>query len=63
MASDGGLFTPTALPPLPAREVCEAEIVRTLAKTIAGHLLGDEIDPESLDAIVDDALDFPIPLR
>ena len=61
MAPDGGLFTPKMLPPLASAALRGLEF-RSVATTVAGHLLGDEIDLDALDGIVEDALDFPIPL-
>lgn len=64
MATDGGLVTPQTLHPLPPPEI---DAMRALgfpeiARLLAHHLLGDELRAEVLDEIVDDALDFPIPL-
>ncbi len=64
LAADGGLYTPRTLSPLTPEEVSalRGAAFQTVAKTLAGHLLGDEFDAETVDAIVEDALDFPIPL-
>ena len=64
LAADGGLYTPRTLSPLTTEEVSalRGAAFQTVAKTLAGHLLGDEFDAETVDAIVEEALDFPIPL-
>ncbi len=64
MAADGGLYTPRKLDPIPPSILASfsgADFV-AIAKTLARHLLGDEFDNETLDEIVESALDFPIPL-
>jgi len=64
LAPDGGLFTPDLLPPLApdVHSALRGEEFQSIATTIAHHLLGDEFDFETLDQVVRDALDFPIPL-
>jgi threonine synthase len=64
MAADGGLYTPEALPPLPraARSSLRGMEFRPVAELVAGHLLGDEFEPEVLSEIVAAALSFPVPL-
>jgi threonine synthase len=64
LAPDGGLYTPESLTPLaPAvRAALRGKDLQSVAMTIARHLLGDEFDSETLDQVVTDALDFPIPL-
>jgi len=64
MAPDGGLYTPRKLDPIPSSILASfrgAEF-RAISKTLARHLLGDEFDNRTLDEIVENALDFPIPL-
>ena len=63
-APDGGLYMPERLDPLPAASleaVRGADIVE-IASTVLGHLLKDEISAIDLKKLVQDALDFPIPL-
>ncbi len=64
MAADGGLYTPRELEPLPSPTLASLRggDFGAIAKTLARHLLGDEFDNETLDEIVENALDFPIPL-
>jgi len=64
LAPDGGLYMPTALPPLPE------EAFRSLpgmdwpqiASMLARHLLSAELDPVAATSITQRALDFPLPL-
>jgi len=64
MTADGGLFTPERLRPLSAPEIdaLRGRDFATIARSLAGHLLGDELSDGVLDEIVATALDFPIPL-
>jgi len=64
MASDGGLYTPRRLDPIPPSTLAafRGADFKAISKTLARHLLGDEFDGEVLDGIVESALDFPIPL-
>jgi len=64
LAPDGGLYTPELLTPLAPhiRTALRGKGLQEIAKTIARHLIGDEFELASLDQIVGDALDFPIPL-
>ncbi len=64
MASDGGLYIPAELPPLPSvtlnalRGACFPDVARVLAR----HLLDDGIGTLVLDDVVASALNFPVPL-
>ena len=63
-APDGGLYMPERIEPLPPGTVESlrgADLV-TIATTIGLHLLKGEISRADLEALVRDALDFPIPL-
>jgi threonine synthase len=64
-APDGGLYMPERLDPLPAANLealrHQSDIVE-IASIVGAHLLRDEIDAEHLEALVRDALDFPVPL-
>jgi len=64
LAPDGGLYTPERLPPLGGRtlQALRGEPFPTVARTLARHLLGGELENDELDRIVTEALDFPIPL-
>jgi threonine synthase len=64
-APDGGLYMPERLDPLPAASldaIRSASGIVEIASIVGGHLLGDEISGPELDALVRDALDFPVPL-
>jgi threonine synthase len=63
-APDGGLYMPERLDPLPPgthERLAGADIV-TIGTTIGAHLLKDEITEPAMNALVRDALGFPIPL-
>ena len=64
-APDGGLFVPERLEPLAARELA---LLRRLPLTgissvLGRRLFGSEVPEDELAALLEDALDFPIPLR
>ncbi|HEY6508425.1 MAG TPA: threonine synthase, partial [Vicinamibacterales bacterium] len=63
-APDGGLYMPERLDPLPSGTVqgLRGASFVEVASRIGGHLLRDEIGQAQLDALVRDALDFPLPL-
>ena len=63
-APDGGLYMPERLDPLPPGTIdgLKGADVVTIGATIGAHLLRDEIAPDAMDALVRDALGFPIPL-
>ncbi len=64
LAPDGGLYFPRELPPLPPSflaRLSRMDLAES-ASRVAEHLLGADLDPAALRAIVRDALDFPIPL-
>ena len=63
-APDGGLYMPERLDPLPAGTVesLRGATFVEVASRIGGHLLREEIGQAQLDALVRDALDFPVPL-
>jgi threonine synthase len=63
-APDGGLYMPERLDPLPPgtlERLAGADLV-TIGTTIGAHLLRDEITEPAMNALVRDALGFPIPL-
>jgi threonine synthase len=63
-APDGGLYMPERLDPLPPgtlERLAGADVV-TIGTTIGVHLLKDEISEPAMNALVRDALGFPIPL-
>lgn len=64
LAADGGLFFPDALPPLPPSFFAElpGKSLHESATAVVRHLLGTDLAATVLQSIVEDALDFPIPL-
>jgi threonine synthase len=64
-APDGGLYMPERLDPLPPatlEAIREAPGIVEIGTLVGAHLLRDEIAPAELEALVRDALDFPVPL-
>ena len=64
LAPDGGLYLPDPLRPLPAAELGALRGAPWIevATRVAAHLLGDELDRATIEAMVASALDFPMPL-
>lgn len=65
LAPDGGLYQPDSLPRLGREAIdgCREEGWPGTAATLARTLLSGEWGGPQLDAVVRDALDFPVPLR
>jgi threonine synthase len=63
-APDGGLYMPERLEPLPPGTIdsLRGASIAEIGTRIGAHLLGGEITAEALRPLVEDALDFPIPL-
>ncbi len=64
IAPDGGLYLPDSLPRLPKaffNNISEMSL-REIAYVVANTLFGDLASSGDLKRVVDDALDFPIPL-
>ncbi|MGB3850711.1 MAG: threonine synthase [Tunicatimonas sp.] len=64
LPDDNGLFMPESLPRLPAAffATIEARTFSDIAFKVAEALLSDEIPPEELRRLIDDAIDFDAPL-
>ncbi|MBE0590868.1 MAG: threonine synthase [Gemmatimonadales bacterium] len=64
LAPDGGLYLPDSLRPLPdaAVRALRGAAWAEIASTVAAHLLAGELDRVTIDAVVSEALDFPVPL-
>ncbi|MCM1071502.1 MAG: threonine synthase [[Clostridium] fimetarium] len=65
IAPDGGLYLPDSLPRLPKaffNNIAEMSL-REVAYVVANSLFGSLAPSGELKRVVDDALDFPIPLR
>ncbi len=54
LAPDGGLYVPAELAPLPAGALDPFGVAR--------HFIGDEMPSSTLSALLEDALNFPLPL-
>ena len=65
LAPDGGLYQPATLEMLPDAAVSRliGNTFHDTALVLARHLMGDELDEDRLAAVVEGALDFPIPLN
>jgi threonine synthase len=63
LAPDGGLYLPTALPPIDARELASWRDlpVAEVAVRVLSHLVGDEFDRDAFEGFVREAFDFPAP--
>jgi threonine synthase len=64
LAPDGGLYVPEQLPRLDDAWWAQqrGRNFQDVAVALALAVAGDELDPAALDAIVRDALDFPVPI-
>lgn len=65
IAPDGGLYLPDSLPRLPKaffNNIAEMSL-REVAYVVANSLFGSIADSGDLKKVVDEALDFPIPMR
>lgn len=65
LAADGGLFMPEKMPVLPSalyRNIPEMSL-REIGYVVCNTLLGGLVGSAEIKALVDDALDFPVPLR
>lgn len=65
MPADGGLFMPMELPVIPASFFQSIDMLtfREIAFDVALAFLGDDVPSGILAGIVDDAFDFPMPLK
>jgi threonine synthase len=62
LAADGGLFVPNSIPSLDARTWLEASSIAELALPVMQAWLADEIASQTLASIMDEALNFKVPL-
>ena len=64
-APDGGLYMPERLDPLPAGtlDAVRGAGIADIGTRVGAHLLRDEITADALRPLIEDALDFPVPLR
>jgi threonine synthase len=63
-APDGGLYMPERLDPLPAETIASlrGRDIVDIGTVVGAHLLRDEITADALRPLVEDALNFPVPL-
>ncbi|MEM6783345.1 MAG: threonine synthase [Bacteroidota bacterium] len=61
LAPDGGLFVPDSVPALPS-DWRDADSVADVGRRVLPRWLSAEVEPDTLAALVTDALSFPIPL-
>ncbi|MYG81457.1 MAG: threonine synthase [Gemmatimonadetes bacterium] len=64
-APDGGLFVPVSIAPLPEKDRAALASLAypERAFVVARHFLAGEVPDDVLRAVVQDALNFPVPLR
>jgi threonine synthase len=63
LAPDGGLYVPTAIPPIGADVMASwrGMSVGEIAVRVLAHLVGNEFDRDAFESLVRDAFDFPAP--
>jgi threonine synthase len=64
LAPDGGLYVPQTLNPLPKEwwAALRGKPFQQVAVAMATALVGDEFRPGAIEALIADALDFPMPI-
>jgi threonine synthase len=62
LAPDGGLYVPTAIPKLEPRTWTRAAGFSCLATEVMSRWVGEEIPRRHLQPLIEDALNFPVPL-
>jgi threonine synthase len=64
LAPDGGLYLPEPLDPIAPKSIRDLHSAPLVAigVAIAGHLIGQDIPSSALEPLLEDALNFPIPL-
>lgn len=62
LAPDGGLYVPNRIPKVSSNCWMGAKSIAEVGGQVLPHWLGEEIPAETLESIVQDALDFPCPL-
>lgn len=64
LAPDGGLYVPSSMPVLPAERwrALRGRPLGEVGAAMLAEIIGNEIPPGDLEALLQDALDFPIPV-
>ena len=62
LAPDGGLYVPDCIPQVPDEAWWGATSLSELGGFVLKHWLGSEVDDASLESLVNDALNFPVPV-
>ncbi|MGD8727454.1 MAG: threonine synthase [Gemmatimonadales bacterium] len=64
LAPDGGLYVPDHIRPIPQREVAalREKPLQHTARVVGQHLLRDQLGADTVGEILEEALDFPVPL-
>ena len=64
LAPDRGLYMPERIPTLPKRvfDRLPKMSLPEMASEIAAALFGEDVEPDKLKALTEDAMNFPIPL-
>lgn len=64
LAPDGGLYVPSSMPVLPAERwpAFRGRSPGGVGTAMLAEIIGDEIPADDLEALLEDALDFPIPV-
>ncbi len=62
LAPDGGLYIPDCIPQVPSEVWQSATSLSELGGAVLKRWLGSEVDEASLTDLVDDALNFPVPV-
>jgi threonine synthase len=65
LARDGGLYMPDSMPPLPTaffKNISEMSL-REIGYVVCNTLLGDLISSSDIKKLIDDSLNYPVPMR
>jgi threonine synthase len=62
LAPDGGLFVPSAIPPLPDAWTRQVASIADIGSLVLPAWLGDALSPDAISEVAHDALNFPVPL-
>ena len=63
LAPDGGLYVPDAIPSIDPSSWQRASTINDIGLDVLNAWLGHEVPPETLERIVHDALNFPVPVK